>query len=215
MSGSVKPRPYRSPLRERRAQETRAAILDAAERLFAERGYVRTRLSDVATEAGVSAATVKLVFGTKPELLLSLWHRTLAGGVDDPPPVADRPEYRAIFETPDPAEALRLNAHGATRARTRFATLARVIEAAAAADDEIAGLWSKMGGEFYQNQRRIIEHLHARGQLRPELTVDEATDILWTINSTRTFQMLVHDRGWTPARYAAWVTATLQRELLG
>jgi len=215
VSGSVKSRPYRSPLRERRAQETRAAILDAADRLFAEHGYVRTRLSDVAAAAGVSPATVKLVFGTKPELLLSLWHRTLASGIDDPPPVADRPEYRAIFETSDPAEALRLNARNATLARSRFAALARVIETAAAADDEIARLYKKMGGEFYQNQRRIVEHLHAGGHLRADLTVDEATDILWTINSTRTYLMLVQDRGWTPERYAGWLTAALQRELLG
>jgi AcrR family transcriptional regulator len=215
VSPPVKPRPYRSPLRERRAAETRGAILDAAERLFSEHGYVRTRLSDVADAAGVSTATVKLVFGTKPDLLLSLWHRTLAGGVDDPPPAADRPEYRAIFETPDPAEKIRLDARLCTLGRTRMATLAQVIEAAAAVDDEITRLWSKMGGEFYENQRRIVEHLDAGGHLRAGLTVDDATDLLWTINSTNVYLMLVHRRGWSPDKYERWLADTLRRELLG
>ena len=215
MPPPVKPRPYRSPLRERRAQETRAAILDAAERLFSEHGYVRTRLSDVADAAGVSPATVKLVFGTKPDLLLSVWHRTLAGGLDDQVPVADRSWYRAIFETPDPAEALRLNAHIATVVRNRVAGLAQVIEIAAAVDDEIAALQSKMSGEFYENQRRVINHLHAGGHLRPDLTVEDATDLLWTINNGRIYFMLVHDRGWSPDKYEQWLAAALRRELLG
>lgn len=215
MSDAVKPRPYRSPLRERRAAETRAAILDAAARLFTTDGYVRTRLSDVASAAGVSLATVKLVFGTKPELLLSLWHRTLAGGVDDQVPVADRPWYTAILETPDPADKLRQLARTSTTIRARIAPLSQVIDTAAAIDEEIATLQSTMAREFHANQRRIVEHLAAGGHLRPDLTTDEATDLLWTLNSTRVYSMLVHDRGWAPASYETWLATTLQRELLG
>jgi AcrR family transcriptional regulator len=214
VSRPVKPRPYRSPLRERRAQETRAAILDAALRLFTAHGYVKTRLADVAAEAGVSLATVKLVFGTKTDLLLALWHRTLAGGVDDQVPVADRPWMRAVFEIADPAEKLRQVAGNTVMVRKRVAELARVFEAAAAVDEEIARLQSRMSREYYANQRGIIEDLDRGGHLRPGLSVAEATDILWSINGGRVYDLLVHERGWTPDRFERWLAGALRRELL-
>ena len=40
--------------RERNADRSRELILDAAEKLFADRGYEATSLQDVGTEAGVS-----------------------------------------------------------------------------------------------------------------------------------------------------------------
>jgi len=45
-------------LRERKKARTRRAIADAAARLFAERGYERVAVSDVAREAEVSEQTV-------------------------------------------------------------------------------------------------------------------------------------------------------------
>src|SRR4029079_1680922 len=47
-----------STLRARQAQMTRDEILGAARRLFAERGYSRTSVRDIAEAAGVSAQTV-------------------------------------------------------------------------------------------------------------------------------------------------------------
>ena len=54
--------------RERNATRSRELILDAAERLFAERGYEATSLSDVGREAGLSRATPGYFFGSKAEL---------------------------------------------------------------------------------------------------------------------------------------------------
>ncbi len=58
---------------ERNAARSREAILDAAESLFAERGYSATSLTDVGHHAGVSRGTPGYFFGSKAEL----WHAVL------------------------------------------------------------------------------------------------------------------------------------------
>src|SRR4051795_8478124 len=59
-------------LRERQAQLTQSEILKAARRLFAERGYARTSVRDIAEAAGVSAQTVYDSIGSKQALVLRL-----------------------------------------------------------------------------------------------------------------------------------------------
>ena len=54
--------------KERNAVRSREDLLDAAERLFAERGYEETSLSDVGREAGLSRAAPGYFFGSKSEL---------------------------------------------------------------------------------------------------------------------------------------------------
>lgn len=67
----------RSPERERNAARSREAILDAAERLFAERGYEATSLNDVGGRAGVSRGTPGYFFGSKEQLYRDVLERCL------------------------------------------------------------------------------------------------------------------------------------------
>lgn len=60
--------PATAPARTRDAARSRAAILDAAETLFAERGFASTSLVDVAARAGLSRATPSYFFGDKDAL---------------------------------------------------------------------------------------------------------------------------------------------------
>ncbi|HET6296650.1 MAG TPA: TetR family transcriptional regulator [Kribbella sp.] len=214
MSGTVKPRRYDSPVREQRAQETRTAILDAAERLFATRGYVRTTLPTVATEAGVSLAMVKLAFGTKTELLLNVWHRTLAGGLDDRVPVVERDWHRQQYEIADPVERIRYSAGKGLVIRQRIAGLVAVIEAGATSDDTLAELQHRMFEEYLQVVRIFVQRLADDGHLRPELSVDQAADEMWLINHVNNYRLLVETRGWSPDQYLDWLTRTTIRALL-
>ncbi len=59
-------------LREKTQDVRRAHILDAAARVFAERGYHRATIKDVARAAGVADGTIYNVFENKTALLLSL-----------------------------------------------------------------------------------------------------------------------------------------------
>jgi AcrR family transcriptional regulator len=61
----------RTPRTGRRPGDSgsRAAILDAARRLFATRGYVGTSMRAIGAEAGVDASLIVYFFGTKAQLL--------------------------------------------------------------------------------------------------------------------------------------------------
>jgi AcrR family transcriptional regulator len=67
----------RGPEKERNAGRTREAILDAAEQLFADRGYEATSLNDVGAQAGVSRGTPGYFFGSKEQLYRDVLERCL------------------------------------------------------------------------------------------------------------------------------------------
>src|SRR5829696_1844369 len=64
--------------RQRDAERSRAAILGAAETLFAERDYEAVTLSDIGDAAGVSRATPSYFFGSKEEVYVAALERVFA-----------------------------------------------------------------------------------------------------------------------------------------
>ncbi len=60
------------------AKDTKVRILDAAERLFSERGFAGTSLRSVTSAAGVNLAAVHYHFGGKGALLQETLHRRVA-----------------------------------------------------------------------------------------------------------------------------------------
>jgi TetR/AcrR family transcriptional regulator len=67
-----------SPEKVRDAERSRGAILDAAERLFAEQGYDATSLTQVGAAAGVSRGTPGYFFRSKSELYQAMLDRSFA-----------------------------------------------------------------------------------------------------------------------------------------
>jgi AcrR family transcriptional regulator len=65
-------RPRRSR-REERKEETRAELIVAAARVFAERGFNRTSLQDIAREAGYSTGAIYWHFSGKDDLFLAVF----------------------------------------------------------------------------------------------------------------------------------------------
>lgn len=54
----------------RKSDRTRAAILDAAQKLFAQHGHGRTTVRDIAAKASIDPALVVRYFGSKDELFV-------------------------------------------------------------------------------------------------------------------------------------------------
>lgn len=67
-----------NPDRMRNPDRSRAAILDAAEHLFADQGYEATSLNQVGASAGVSRGTPGYFFGSKLELYQAVLDRAFA-----------------------------------------------------------------------------------------------------------------------------------------
>ncbi len=59
------------------SDQTRTAILRAAERLYADRGFADVTLRDIVAEAGVNLAAVNYHFGSKDELISELFAELL------------------------------------------------------------------------------------------------------------------------------------------
>ncbi len=57
--------------REKKKEETRRAILDAAIDLFGSKGYKETSLAALAKKAGIGKSTIYTYFGTKREILMA------------------------------------------------------------------------------------------------------------------------------------------------
>jgi TetR/AcrR family transcriptional regulator len=79
-----------SATRRRDADASRRAILDAAETLFAQRGYERASLGEIGRRAGVSAALPAYFFGGKRALYEAVLERLLSEREERLEPLAAR-----------------------------------------------------------------------------------------------------------------------------
>ncbi|WP_164689443.1 TetR/AcrR family transcriptional regulator [Herpetosiphon llansteffanensis] len=68
------PLPMRS-LRERQREERAALILEVAQQLFSEKGYVEASIDEIAARAGIAKGTVYLHFASKEELVVALFEQ--------------------------------------------------------------------------------------------------------------------------------------------
>jgi AcrR family transcriptional regulator len=207
-------RRYDATRRREQAAATSREILEAAQRLFEERGYAATTMAAIAAEAGVALKTVYVAVETKSGLLRSLWHLRLRGDADDVP-VAERQWFRDVLEEPDPERQLRLTARNSRAVKLRAADLMRVMRDAAGADEDIAALWQRIQDDFHANQRSIVDSLQAKRALLPGLEPARAADLLWTLNHPDVWHLLVGERGWSADEWEQWFGDTACSQLLG
>jgi AcrR family transcriptional regulator len=208
-------RRYDSAVRLAKTRRTRVRILDSARDLFLADGYVGTTLEAVAARAGVSPQTVYNLVGSKTTLFKVVYDVTLAGD-DEPVPMSGRPEFARVLDAHTARAALVAYAHVAELLWTRIGPLVRVALAQAAAGDrDLRAFVETIETERATGTHTIVRHLAGRFGLRPELTVVEGADIVWTLTGPDVVERLVVRRGWSWPRYQEWLVDTVHHGLFG
>jgi AcrR family transcriptional regulator len=212
-SASTGRRRYDSTSRRRAAEQTRARIVEAARSNFLADGYAATTISGIAARAGVAPDTVYAAVGPKPALFRELIETALSG-TSHTVRGRDRDYAQRMRAASDARHKLAIYATAVAQIQSRLAPLFLVLREAAAGQKELAQLWREITERRARNMRELAADLASTGSLRPELTTDEAADIIWTMNSSEYYAMLVFERSWTPQRYEAWLQDAWTRLLL-
>ncbi|WP_067691492.1 TetR/AcrR family transcriptional regulator [Nocardia jejuensis] len=135
--------------RQEKSAETEQALKAAARDLFAERGYLNTKITDITAAAGRAAGSFYNHFASKEEILQALL-KELAEETDAD---ADDPAHSADFTDPD---AVRYHIESYwTWARRNWPVL-RAVGQAAIVSDEFARLAAQFG---VQQRTDIADHL--------------------------------------------------------
>lgn len=206
-------RRYDSSRRLEQANQTRAAILAAAGRLFVEPGYAATTLAAVAHEAGVAVQTLYAIFGNKRRLLSELVDVTIAGD-DEPVALAQREFVHAVEAAgTGPAKLATYAAHLAD-VNARQADVLLALANAAAADPDAAAIWQKNVDDRRHGMGLFAAHLAATGCLRSDVDAETAADVLWLAMDFRNYDWLVRRRGWTSGQYQRWYVDTVAAAIL-
>jgi AcrR family transcriptional regulator len=206
-------RRYDSARRKEQARQTRAAILEAAQRLFGERGYASSTIEAIAAEAGVAVDTVYATFGSKRGVLSNLMDIRV-GGDDQPVGVLDRPGPQRVRREPSQRRQLAAFATDVTARIERSRPVDDIIRSAAAVDLEIATMRSRLHETRFLNLQQFVGWLAANGPLRQDLSEADAAAIIWSLTSPEIHRLLRVDRAWSPERYSEWLAETLTRTLL-
>ena len=209
MSSPVNPRRrYDSARRQAQAGHTRTAVIDAARRLFLDRGFAATTMPAVAADAGVSVQTVYKVFGSKTRLAKSVFDTSMAGD-DEPETMLERPALARVRDEPDPRRMFQLYGDFLAVVAPRHVPIQLVIRDAAGSDPDARAVWDELQAERLRGMSMFAQALRDRGHLRAGISAQVARDVLWTYNSAEVFELLVLQRGWTSKRYGRWVADAL------
>jgi AcrR family transcriptional regulator len=213
MRKQKKRRPYDASRRRLRAGEGRERMLDAARRLFAERGYAETTIDAIAQEAEVAVPTVYAAFKSKRGVLSALMNRLVSGEPGGPPLLQTAGPQRVAAER-DPRRLLALFVADLSEVQERVIPTYEVMRNAARTEPDVAALLVRLQAYRHSNLATIPARLAELGALRPGLSVEEAARTIWAIASPEVRQMLLTFAGWSAAAYRTWLEATLAAVLL-
>ncbi len=145
--------------RKEKSAETEHALKAAALRLFAERGYLNTKIADITTAANRAAGSFYNHFAGKEELLQALLNDVATQG----DVTAEGPDHNPDFT--DPA-AIHFHVEQYWAAARQHWAVFRSMQQAALVNEEFA----RQAGQFAIQQRRdIADHLDGFGPGGPTL----------------------------------------------
>jgi AcrR family transcriptional regulator len=203
----VATRKYEQRLRAEAAEETRRNIIDAVYDRLRRAPSTPVSVEQVARAAGVSRSTVYLVFGSRAGLFDALttdlwWHRAGFQAVVD------------AVEHPDAREHLRGGIDSGVRVFAAHRDVFRALFSMAQLDaDAVGGAIARIEENRAGGMVHLARRLAEQEVLRPEVTVDEAADLLWLLASFDSFDQLYTGRNLPVADVSRALITTAERSL--
>jgi TetR/AcrR family fatty acid metabolism transcriptional regulator len=152
--------------------DKREAILKAAIRIFAERGFFNAQVADVARAAGIAAGTVYLYFKSKDDLLVSIFDRTMREAIAE--------GRTALKDVSEPIERLRRIARLHLDRLGRDRDLAVVFQVELRQSTKFMEHFSSTGVRTYLGViRDVIADGQAAGAFRHDLNPTVAAKIVF------------------------------------
>jgi AcrR family transcriptional regulator len=196
-----------SPWRKQQAAVTRRQIALAARRRFSAEGYSAATIEAIATEAGVSPATVYKVFGTKRAMAAELL--TL---VDEQAGIEG---FRALLATgTDPWELL---ATAVQLGRSLFEHSGDIITAvrgAAEVEREFAEVYAEGRRRHWAGCTSLAQRLDTMGALNDGIDATWAAGVISLSTDNDTFDKLTNLFSWTLDECEKRLTAQARQLLL-
>jgi AcrR family transcriptional regulator len=182
-------RPYVSPLREQGATRTRELILRHATELFAQRGYGRVTVADIASAAGVASKTVFASVGSKSDIL----NRIIDQGV-----VASGYEQatEGVLALRTPEKVLEALAHGTRLGNESQFAVHEAIHKALPVHEDGEALWERATAAYRDALCAVAHYLYTLDPA-PSRPVEETADLLWYWFGPPGWRTLVVESGWT------------------
>src|SRR6202161_902803 len=156
------------PRREEYADQTRAAVVAAARRLFAENGFFQTKVEQIAKLSRVSPATVYAQCGGKHGLL-----RSLMDSWTQAPMVAEA--QRASLAATDPALVMQILGAAYLQINKQWGDVVRVVIDVAPHDDESREVLATAQKRHNRALMTICRHLEDIGALRDGVDARQAS----------------------------------------
>jgi AcrR family transcriptional regulator len=190
--------------RAAQAAATRTEILGAARRLFADRGFARTNIRDVAAAAGVSPQTVYDSVGSKRALVAGLNDlidsETQIGALVGP-----------VFASGDPDRLAGLPAAITRAIVEQCGDIVRTLVAGAAAEPELAAVLAEGLRRHRGGAAGVAAKLSELGALPDGSDVLAVGEGLAALTDAQYAILLVDDYGWSLDRVEEWMADACRR----
>ncbi len=207
-------REYDSTRRQAQASETRRQILEAARKLFVERGYAGATVEAIAAEAGVAAQTIYAIFKNKRRILVSLMNVSSPIGVEDHTPMLERAGPQAVSQEHDQRRQLQMFAREVANNLAQVAVVSEIMVNAAKTERDVDRILQRLINQRLEHMTFAVQQIASNGPFREKVDEAYATDSVWTLTSPEVFLLLTRDRGWSKEKYAQWLADTLIQVLL-
>lgn len=161
-------------------------------------------MSDIAKRAGISRQALYLHFATRAELLIATTHYLdgLKGS-----------EERLVPSRAARSGSERLDAFIEAWGNyiPEIHGVAKALLAMKDTDEAAATAWRERMWDVRQGCAAAINALHSDEALSPDHSPDQATDILWTLLSVRTWEQLTVECGWSQEKYIETLKSMARR----